>query len=97
MPAAFALSSTGRISDTPAGATASAEMPLVIWSSRIDIDLALGRQYHQVYARGGARGLFGAGLHALPPLAVERFGDECDLDGLVFCGAATRCCDGDQE
>ena len=35
IPADFARSSSGRISETPAGATASAEIRLVIWSSRI--------------------------------------------------------------
>ena len=36
MPAALALSRSGRISETPAGATAIAETFFVIWSSRID-------------------------------------------------------------
>jgi hypothetical protein len=44
-----------------------------------------------------ARGLCGTGLHALPPLAVERFRHERDLDGLILSGAAARCRGGDQE
>jgi hypothetical protein len=65
----------------------------------IDVDLALGGEHRQTHAGVRFRHLFGPGLHALPPLAVERFGDEGDLDGVRFFLAAARCCHrgGDQD
>ena len=56
----------------------------------VDVDFALGSKHRQSHSRNGARSLFGARFHALPPFTVERFADERDVDRLGPVGSSAR-------